>query len=208
MRGRPGQRSRPRKKRGTYQPGVGETPGTPREHGATRPAGATEDRSVDRRAHPATGPDGHVPGRGPTRPQVSTHTHGPTGPRQETSRSRPISRHRALLRRESAPTPPPLLGFPCSDGLRGPPIRGRLAAPCPLPCRVSCFPLTQAGFVAWPPGIRGGLNGIRGGLSAVRGSAHVCRSNPPGSRRPPAAPSATRTAACHPVLLASLTVCV
>ena len=77
----------------------------PREHGATRPAGATEDRSVDRRAHPATGPAGHVPGRGPTRPQVSTHIHGPTGPRQETSRSRPISRHRVLLRRVSSPRP-------------------------------------------------------------------------------------------------------
>jgi len=77
----------------------------PREQGATRPAEATDDRSVDRRAHPAAGPDGHALGRGPARPQVSTHTHGPTGPRQETSRSRPISRHRVLLRRVSRPRP-------------------------------------------------------------------------------------------------------
>lgn len=186
MRGRPGQKSRPRKKRGTYQPGVGETPGTPPENREPH----------DRQGQPTVGAwaGGH------TQPQTRTDTHQGEDPQDRRSARTPTGRPDQGKR---PPGPdlypvtvsysaayhapgPAVAGFSVLRRSPRPPIRGRLAAPCPLPRRVSRFPLTQAGFVAWPPGIRGGLNGIHGGLSAVHGSATICRSNPPGSPRPEA----------------------
>lgn len=185
MRGRPGQRSRPRKKRGTYQPGVGETPGTPQRTGSHTTGRGNRGSERAPAGTPSRSP-GRTRTRGRTHKTAGQHAH----PRADRTKARDLPVPTYIP--SPCPTPPritpqapPLLGFPCSGGLRGPSIRGRLAAPCPLPRRVSCFPLTQAGFVAWPPGIRGGLNGIRGGLAAVRGSAHVCRSNPPGNHARP-----------------------
>lgn len=141
------------------------------------------------------GPTG-TPSRRPGRTRTTKRTHKTEGQHAHLRADRTKARDLPVPTYIPSPCPtpprialqaPPLLGFPCSGGLRGPPIRGRLAAPCPLPRRVSRFPPTQAGFVARPPGIRGGLNGIRGGLSAVHGSAPVCRSNPPGSRASPIA---------------------
>jgi hypothetical protein len=71
-------RSRPRKRRGTYQPGVGRTPGTPERRGTTAPARRQGHTRKDRREDPKDRTPGHPRERGPEDSATHTLTRGPT----------------------------------------------------------------------------------------------------------------------------------
>lgn len=136
---------------------------------------------------------------GQTQPQDRRHTHQGEDPHDRRPARTPTGRPDQGKRPPGPDLYPVTVSYSAAYRAPGPAVAGfsvlrrsprsphsrPTSRPCPLPRRVSRFPPTQAGFVAWPPGIRGGLNGIHGGLSGVHGSATICRSNTPGSRASP-----------------------
>ncbi len=101
-RGRPGQLVETVKEEDArYQAGVGHHRGTPHTTSQTGPHGTPPDGRTTRRP---TG-ENRPTERGPARPHAGTPKDWTAKPRQEPPRSRPIFRHRAVLRRESAPMP-------------------------------------------------------------------------------------------------------
>ena len=183
-------RSRPRKRRRAYQPGVGRNPGTPKRQGNTAPARSQGHARKERREDPKDRTPGHPQERGPEDRATHTPTRGPN--RQPEQGHRPPGPDLYPVTVPNSAANRPLR--PVAAGL--PALRRSLPAPYSRPSfavrhvtrRVSCFPFPQASFLASPPCIRGGLNAIRGGLSAVRGRARVCRSNPSGKSHAVASP--------------------
>jgi len=130
------------------------------------------------------------PGESPgddRRGNICTEGKAPSEPgrvdRRGTQRSRPISRHRVLLRRWSTRIPTFAGPYTCREATLAPGSPAELPAAALLPPRDRPHPACTWRFAASRHRVRGGLGEVHGGVAEHYGRRALCRSHPPGNFR-------------------------